>query len=42
VIKVIYGHSDSESNDNERCKQLYIIYGDSWDITPRRIIKTLH
>jgi hypothetical protein len=29
AIKVIYGHSDSESSDNERRKQLHIIYGGS-------------
>jgi hypothetical protein len=29
VIKVIYGHSNSESSDNERRKQLHVIYGGS-------------
>jgi hypothetical protein len=41
VIKVVYSHFNSESNDNERHKQLHVIYGGSWDITSRCIIKTL-
>jgi hypothetical protein len=42
VIKIIYDHSDSESSDNECLKQLHVIYGGSWDITSRRVVKTLH
>jgi hypothetical protein len=34
ALKAVYGHSDSESSDNE-------LRG-SWDITSRRIIKTMH
>jgi hypothetical protein len=41
AIKVIYDHSDSEFNDNERRKQLHIIYGGSWDITSRSVVKTM-
>jgi hypothetical protein len=41
VIKVIYSHSNSKSSDNERHKQLHVIYSGSWEITSRRIIKTL-
>jgi hypothetical protein len=41
-LKVVYGHSDSESSDNERHKMLYIMFEGSWDITSRRIVKTLH
>jgi hypothetical protein len=41
ALKVVYCNSDSESNDNERCKALHIMFGGSWDITSRRIIKTL-
>jgi hypothetical protein len=41
AIKVVYGHSDSESSDNEHCKKLHVMYGSSWDITSRRIVKTL-
>jgi hypothetical protein len=40
-LKAIYGHSDSESSDNEHRKMLYIMFGGSWDITSRRVIKTL-
>jgi hypothetical protein len=40
-LKAVYGHSDSESSDNERRKTLYIMFGGSWDITSRRIIKNL-
>jgi hypothetical protein len=39
--KVIYDHSDSESSNNEHPKQLHVMYGDSWDIMSRRVIKTL-
>jgi hypothetical protein len=43
AIKVIYDHSnsDSESNNNKHHKQLYIMYDGSWDITSRRVVKTL-
>jgi hypothetical protein len=41
AIKVIYGHFDSESSDNERRKQLHIIYDSSWYITSKLVIKTL-
>jgi hypothetical protein len=40
-LKAVYGHSDSESSDNERRKTLYIMFKVSWDITSRRIIKNL-
>jgi hypothetical protein len=40
TIKVVYGHSDSESSDNEHRKQLHIMYDGSWDITFRRVVKT--
>jgi hypothetical protein len=40
-LKTIYGHSDSESSDNERRKTLYVMFGGSWDITSHRIIKNL-
>jgi hypothetical protein len=29
ALKAIYDHSDSNSNTNERRKQLHIMYGDS-------------
>jgi hypothetical protein len=40
-LKAVYDHSDSESSDNECCKKLYVMFGGSWDITSRRIVKTL-
>jgi hypothetical protein len=42
ALKAIYGHSDSESNDNEHRKTLHILFGGSWVITSRRVVKTLH
>jgi hypothetical protein len=41
-LRVVYGHSDSESSDNERHKALHVMFGGSWAITSRRVIKTLH
>jgi Mor family transcriptional regulator len=41
-LKAVYDHSDSESSDNERRKTLHVMFGGSWDITSRRIVKTLH
>jgi hypothetical protein len=41
ALKAVYGHSDSESSDNEHRKALHVMFGGSWDITSRRIIKTL-
>jgi hypothetical protein len=41
ALKAVYGHSDSESSDNERRKALHVMFGGSWAITSRRIIKTL-
>jgi hypothetical protein len=42
ALKAVYGHSDSESSDNEHRKVLHVMFRGSWDITSRRIIKTLH
>jgi hypothetical protein len=42
ALKAVYGHSDSESSDNERRKTLHVMFGGSWAITSRRVIKTLH
>jgi hypothetical protein len=41
ALKAVYGHSDSESSDNERRKTLHIMFRGSWAITSRRVIKTL-
>jgi hypothetical protein len=39
-MKSVYGHSDSESSYNERRKTLHVMFGDSWDITSQRVVKT--
>jgi hypothetical protein len=41
ALKAVYGHSDSDSSDNERRKALHVMFEGSWDITSRCIIKTL-
>jgi hypothetical protein len=41
ALKIVYDHSDSESSDNECRKALHVMVGGSWDITSRRIVKTL-
>jgi hypothetical protein len=41
ALKAVYGHSDSESNDNERCKAFHVMFGGFWNIMFRCIIKTL-
>jgi hypothetical protein len=40
-LKAVYGHSDSESSDNEYRKTLYVMLGGSWDITSHHIIMNL-
>jgi hypothetical protein len=40
ALKAIYGHSNYNSSVDDLHKQLYIMYGGSWDITSRRVIKT--
>jgi hypothetical protein len=42
ALKAVYGHFDSESSDNERRKALPVMFGGSWDITSKRIVKALH
>jgi hypothetical protein len=41
ALKAVYGNSDSESSGNERRKTLHVMFGGSWDITSRHVIKTL-
>jgi hypothetical protein len=41
ALKAIYGHSDSESSDNECRKALHVMFGGFWAITSRCVIKTL-
>jgi hypothetical protein len=40
ALKTAYGHSDSESSDNERRKTLHVMFGGSWAITFRCVVKT--
>jgi hypothetical protein len=40
-LKAVYGHSNSESSDNEHRKALHVMFGGFWDITSRHIVKTL-
>jgi hypothetical protein len=41
ALKAVYGHSDFESSDNERRKELHVMFGGSRAITSRCVIKTL-
>jgi hypothetical protein len=42
ALKAVYGNFNSESSGNERRKTLHIMFRGSWDITSRRVVKTLH
>jgi hypothetical protein len=42
ALTTVYEHSVFESSDNERRKALHIKFRGYWDITSRRIVKTLH
>jgi hypothetical protein len=42
ALKAVYDHFDSESSDNEHRKMLHVMFGGSWAITSRRVVKTLH
>jgi hypothetical protein len=41
ALKAVYGNSDSESSGNEHRKTLHVMFGGSWDITSRLVVKTL-
>jgi hypothetical protein len=41
ALKVVYSYSDSESSDNEHRKMLHVMFGGSWAITSKRVVKTL-
>jgi hypothetical protein len=41
ALKVLYGHSNSEPNDNECRKVLHVMFGDSWAITSKHVVQTL-
>jgi hypothetical protein len=40
-LKAVYGHSNFESSNIEHHKVLHVMFVGSWDITSRRVIKTL-
>jgi hypothetical protein len=42
VLKAIYDHFDFDSSADECHKQLHVMYGGSWDMTSRHVIKMLH
>ena len=37
----VYSHDNSDSDNEERCKKLYAMYGESWELVSRREVKTL-
>jgi hypothetical protein len=41
ALKVVYSYSDSKSSDNEHRKMLHVMFGGSWAITSKRVVKTL-
>jgi hypothetical protein len=40
-LKAVYVHYDSDSSTDEHNKTLHVMYGGSWDITSRRVVKTV-
>ena len=41
-LKGVYRHDNSDSNNEECRKKLYVMYGGSWELISRRDMKTLH
>jgi hypothetical protein len=41
VLKAVYDHFDSDSSTDEHRRTLHVMYGGSWDITSKRVVKTL-
>ena len=37
----VYSHDNSDSDNEERRKKLYVIYGGSWELVSRQDVKTL-
>jgi hypothetical protein len=42
VLIVVYSHSNSNSSTDKHYKTLHIMYGGSWDIMSRHVVKTFH
>ena len=40
-LKGVYHPDNSDSDNEERRKKLYVMYGRSWDLVSRRDMKTL-
>ena len=40
-LKGIYSRDNSDSDNEERHKKLYVMYGRSWELVSRRDVKTL-
>jgi len=40
-LKGVYSHDNSGSDNEERRKKLYVMYGGSWELVSRRDVKTL-
>ena len=40
-LKGVYRHDNSDSDNEERHKKLYVMYGGSWELVSRRDVKTL-
>ena len=40
-LKGVYSHGNSDSDNEERRKKLYVMYGGSWELVSRRDVKTL-
>ena len=40
-LKGVYHNDDSDSDNGDRRKKLYVMYGGSWELVSRRDVKTL-
>ena len=40
-LKGVYHDGDSDSDNGDRCKKLYVMYGGSWELVSRWDVKTL-
>ena len=40
-LKGVYSHNNSNSDNEERRRKLYVMYGGSWELVSRRDVKTL-
>jgi hypothetical protein len=40
-LKDVFTRDSDSGDDSDRCKKLYVMYGGSWELTSRRIVKSL-